>query len=116
MLALGRDAARLPAGAEPVAVARYDDDTLDTALAGRSCDVVFHLAAYGVAPGERDTDTMFDVNLRGTAAMVRAAKRLGAGALVYAGSSAEYAEAPTGMAITEALAILGLVFAFVFQG
>ena len=101
VIAVGRDPLHLPHATEQIGVARYDDATLAKALAGRQADLIFHLAAYGVAPGQRDPDLMFDVNVAGTSAMVRAAKLVGARALVYAGSSAEYAEAPSGMAITE---------------
>jgi nucleoside-diphosphate-sugar epimerase len=99
--AVGRDATRLPAGAEPVVVTQYNCPDLDSALAGKKCDVVFHLAAYGVLPTERDPDQMLAVNVVGTAAMVRVAAACGAAAFVYAGSSAEYADAVSGQAIDE---------------
>lgn len=99
--ALGRDATRLPAGAAPVLSARLDDEALAAALGALRFDVVYHLAAYGVAPDQRDPDTMFAVNVAGTAAIVRAARRAGARAVVYAGSSAEYREARHGTRIDE---------------
>lgn len=101
VVAVGREAAGMPLGAEAISVARYDDATLGAALRDVRCDVVFHLAAYGVTPSARDPEQMFDVNVAGTAAIVRTAARIGARAVVYAGSSAEYIEAPHGTAITE---------------
>ena len=102
VITVGRDATHNQQPAtEAVSVARYDDATLENALRGRQADVIFHLAAYGVAPGQRDPALMFDVNVAGPSAIVRAAKLVGARAVIYAGSSAEYVEAPNGMAIAE---------------
>lgn len=99
--AVGRDASRLPAGCDQAVVAQYDDATLASALEDRSCEVIFHLAAYGVAPDQRDPAQMFAANVAGTASLASLAARIGARAVIYAGSSAEYINAPPGMLIDE---------------
>lgn len=101
VIAVGRDASRLPVGAEPVEVQGFTREALDSALAVKACDVVFHLAAYGVLPSERDTETMLAVNVGGTAAIVRAAAKVGARAVIYAGSCSEYAPVEPGTFIDE---------------
>jgi UDP-glucose 4-epimerase len=68
---------------------RHSDRFL-SALAGERFEVVFHLAAAGVAPDNRETDSLFATNIAGTGALVEAAARCGAGAVVYCGSCAEY--------------------------
>lgn len=101
VVAVGRDAARLPRGAERVEVESFTFEALKAALAKQECDVVFHLAAYGVAPHERDLETMLAVNVSGTAAIVQVAAGLGARAIVYGGSCSEYAAAEPGTLIDE---------------
>lgn len=101
VIAVGRDATRLPRGAEPVEVKSFTLEALQAALAKKECDVVFHLAAYGVAPNERDLETMLAANVHGTAAIAQAAAGIGARAVVYGGSCAEYAAAEPGTFIDE---------------
>ena len=56
----------------------------------RPSDVVFHCAAYGIRPQDRDPARMFETNIVGTGAWVEAAASMGARAFVYAGSCSEY--------------------------
>lgn len=87
---LARPSSARIAGADAIAVPALEPDALAGALAGRRFDVTFHLAAYGVAPGDRDPGSMFAANVAGTAALVEAAARRGCGAFVYVGSCSEY--------------------------
>ncbi|MFZ1814789.1 MAG: NAD(P)-dependent oxidoreductase [Rhizobiaceae bacterium] len=98
---LVRDGSRFSTQARMLIAETFNDEALTAALGDERFDIVFHLAAYGVAPEQRDPKTMFAVNVAGTAAIVRAARRVGARALVYAGSSAEYREAAHGTSIVE---------------
>jgi UDP-glucose 4-epimerase len=82
-----------PHGVQSVVADCLDATHLAERLAGRECQVVFHLAAYGVTPGDRDTAQLAAVNVAGTGAVVEAAALLGAKAAVYAGSCSEYASA-----------------------
>lgn len=51
---------------------------------------VFHLAAHGAYPSQRDLPRMVDVNIRATAALLDVALELGGPPVVVAGSSSEY--------------------------
>jgi nucleoside-diphosphate-sugar epimerase len=77
------------------------DGDLAAALCGLHVNAVFHLAAYGVAPGDRDPVRTFAVNVAGTAALVRTAAAVDAEAMVYVGSCSEYADAEPGRLILE---------------
>jgi dolichol-phosphate mannosyltransferase len=52
-------------------------------------DVIFHLAAYGAYSWQTDLDTMLNVNVRATRAILQVALEIDA-RVVYAGSSSEY--------------------------
>jgi nucleoside-diphosphate-sugar epimerase len=52
-------------------------------------DVIFHLAAHGAYSWQDDLQTMLDVNVRCTAALLAGARSVNA-AMVHAGSSSEY--------------------------
>lgn len=67
------------------------DDAFDGAISGRSVETVFHLAGYGVRPGERDVEEMIRVNAALPATMTAFAALRGA-RLLTAGSNAEYAD------------------------
>ena len=90
---IARPDSRLNPGATAVRVETLSREALAQAMQGRRCDVLFHLATYGVAPHMRDLGTMFDVNVAGTAAAVEIACVAGAKAIVYAGSCSEYGKA-----------------------
>lgn len=91
----------LISGAEFMRTARLAEDELRNVLAGKQFNVLFHLAAYGVTPADNDPATTFDVNVAGTAAVVRAAAAVGADVVVYAGSCSEYDEAIPDVRISE---------------
>lgn len=65
--------------------------SVGAALAGRRFDVVFHLAAAGVAPRDREPGPMFAANAVGTGTLVQACADAHVPAIVYAGSCSEYA-------------------------
>jgi nucleoside-diphosphate-sugar epimerase len=100
---LARPGSAIPNEIDDVAVVAdiADRSAVAKAITGRSADVLFHLASYGVAPGDRDLATMFLVNVAATDAVVRAAPVLGARAFVFLGSCSEYAPPPWGVRIDE---------------
>jgi nucleoside-diphosphate-sugar epimerase len=98
---LGRRDPHVP-GTSFCPVAALTDAEFETAVADRRAAVVFHLAAYGVAPGQDDPRVAFDVNVAGTAAVVRMAARVKAQTIVYAGSCSEYSEEGFGTRLSEA--------------
>ncbi|MDP9154913.1 MAG: NAD(P)-dependent oxidoreductase [Pseudomonadota bacterium] len=65
-------------------------EKIEAALAGSSFDGVIHLAAAGVTPADRDSSAIFRVNAFLAPQMVSLAAKVGASAIVLAGSSAEY--------------------------
>ena len=67
-----------------------DRDGVDRAVAGAKPDWVFHLAAHGAYPTQKDLDQMIETNVRGTANLVAAAVHAGVNAFVNAGTSSEY--------------------------
>lgn len=97
---LGRNDPSIP-GARFLKVRSLADAELHRAVGGRRIDVVFHLAAYGVSPGDRETTTAFEANVQGTASVVEMAAKVGADTLVYTGSCSEYADCEPGHLISE---------------
>ena len=99
--ALGRsDTARsaiAALGAEPVPGDVLFEDELVHAIDG--CDTVFHVAGVN-AFCVRDLRELFDVNVRGSVTVVRAAARAGARRVVYTSSAATLGE-PKGTVGTE---------------
>jgi nucleoside-diphosphate-sugar epimerase len=63
-------------------------------------ETLFHLAAYGVLPGNRDSEVMLRVNVALPAALARLCGEWGA-RMIMAGSSAEYRRPPTNDPIRE---------------
>lgn len=98
---LVRAGASVPPGSDVVTVPSLSRDTVCAALQGRNFDVIFHLAAYGVKPTDRDPATTFSANIGGTDAIVRAASETAARAIVYLGSCSEYRDPVSGIPISE---------------
>lgn len=67
-----------------------DRRSLERALGRSRPDWIFHLAAYGAYPEQRDLDQMIATNLHGTANLLAAAEGVGFEAFVNSGSSSEY--------------------------
>lgn len=89
-----RDGAVAPDGVTAVRIGSLrPQDLIHAASEIASVDVIFHLAAYGVHPEQRDIAEMFAVNVAGTVAVVEFAKAVGARAVIYSGSCFEYADA-----------------------
>jgi len=78
----------------------WSAEGIATALGGRGFDCLYHLAAYGVVPTDRDSGEMFRVNAQLPAELVGLCGRSGA-AMVMAGSSAEYHQPDGKMLLTE---------------
>jgi nucleoside-diphosphate-sugar epimerase len=77
-------------GAELIHAPDFSEATLTAVLAGRRFEAVFHLAAYGVTPTDRDPALLEAINVEAPQAMVRHAAGLGARAFVLLGSGSEY--------------------------
>lgn len=94
----------IPRGARVVAVddlTALADPTHARALVSGRVDAVFHLAAYGVRPNDRDPATLRSVNVDAPAALVAAAHAWNAPVIVGAGSCAEYAPGNAGVPMRE---------------
>jgi nucleoside-diphosphate-sugar epimerase len=87
---LVRESAAAPDGFDLVRLKTFDRDAIRGVFRDRTFDVVFHLAAYGVSPKERDPALMLSVNVELTANLVMAASASNVRAFIYAGSCAEY--------------------------
>jgi nucleoside-diphosphate-sugar epimerase len=67
-----------------------DHAGLENTVASVRPDWIFHLAAHGAYPNQRDLDTIVATNVLGTVNLVRAAERAGFAAFINTGSSSEY--------------------------
>lgn len=79
----------------------WTPDSLLARLASRRFDAVVYLAAYGTIGSERDSVSLFRLNLAMADAAVQAAAAAQAKAFVLAGSSAEYAHLSTAKRLPE---------------
>lgn len=76
-----------------------DTTTIERLIADFRPEAIFHLAAYGTHPHERDMPQMLQVNVHGTANLLAAVAKVPCAAFVHAGSLKEYRE--SAMPITE---------------
>ncbi len=90
-----------PEGMSVIETASLDKEAIVSKLSERRYDAVFHLAAYGVAPGSRDPITTLQTNVLGTDAIIHAAAAVGARAVIYVGSCSEYHEPQPGVLVSE---------------
>jgi dolichol-phosphate mannosyltransferase len=67
-----------------------DLEAVEKAMTAAKPEWVFHLAAHGAYPEQKDFEQMVATNVRGTANLLRAAGRGGIEAFVNAGTSSEY--------------------------
>jgi UDP-glucose 4-epimerase len=67
-----------------------DSDGLTRAVEAARPEWIFHLAAYGAYPEQRDFERIIATNVSGTAGLLAAAERAGFDAFVNAGTSSEY--------------------------
>jgi len=84
-----------------IVVPEFEPSAIAHALSGRTFDLVFHLASYGVNPAERNAEAMFRVNVDVTRSVVQQAKLCGAKAAVISGSGGEYDLAGVTSPVTE---------------
>jgi nucleoside-diphosphate-sugar epimerase len=96
VVALGRRACPVE-GVKGVEAARLDSTSFRDAMAAQRFDVVFHLAAAGVHPADRNREELVRVNATLPAEVVAAASAYGVGSVVLMGSSAEYAGQGAGL-------------------
>jgi UDP-glucose 4-epimerase len=82
------------AGLRVLEVRSFETDELRKSLAGISCEVVFHLASYGVQAHDRDPDRMIDGNIRVTSHLLRAVSDWPLTKFIYTGSCSEYGFPP----------------------
>lgn len=87
---LQRSPDHVDARTELIRTDHLDRETIKARLDGRRFDLVFHLAGYGVRPGERDAALMFRTNVDATWALVDIASAWRPAAIVVAGSGSEY--------------------------
>ncbi len=88
-------------GVEILEVPSFQKQDLAAALAGRSADVVFHLASYGVQQDQRDLDQMIDGNVRALSIVLEATSSWKIQRFIHAGSCSEYAQPEAGVLIDE---------------
>lgn len=93
VIALVRPGAQLPEDGRliPVLLEDWSLAGIEAGVVGLDFGAIVHLAAYGVAPGDRDVEAMFAVNVQLPASLAMLAARRGDVSLVTVGSSAEYA-------------------------
>lgn len=68
----------------------FDRDGLRRSLAGISCDVVFHLASYGVQSHDRDSDQLIEGNVRLLSHLLPAVGEWPLQRFIFSGSCSEY--------------------------
>jgi nucleoside-diphosphate-sugar epimerase len=90
--AITRPGRHAPPGCKPVPVTAFLPDELRKLHLPGRLDGVVHLAAYGVAPNERDATEMATVNVACSQALVELARDHAVPRFVMAGTSAEYAD------------------------
>ena len=78
----------------------WNEPALRRALPSPNCETVFHLAAYGVRPSNRDIDSMMRINVELPAALVRLCKQWSA-RLVISGTFSEYMKPASNEPLTE---------------
>ncbi|MEN3363074.1 MAG: hypothetical protein V7606_348 [Burkholderiales bacterium] len=100
VLAVGRRACHI-AGAEEIETLLLESADIERALRHTSFDAVFHLAAAGVNPGDRDEKTLMAINSLLPGMMIPIAAKHGAKAVVTAGSCAEYQRPSGAKSLTE---------------
>lgn len=82
------------AGAEIVELPTFSNAALKKLFSQTSPDAVFHTAAYGVSPADRDPVEMIEGNLGYLARLLAAAKEANVGRFIHTGSCYEYGPAP----------------------
>lgn len=89
-------------GARVIESPSFSAAHLDTALAGVSADVVFHLASYGVHQADRDAAQLLEGNVSFLCNLLEATSSWPMQRFIYSGSCAEYGfPAQEGMPIPE---------------
>ena len=100
VLSLGRRASDV-AGVRNLVTPDFSREALTRTLGDVRFDALFHLAAAGVHPADRDAATLFETNTCVPARLVAFTQRAGARAIVIAGSSAEYRQPASATPVLE---------------
>ncbi|MBI3576831.1 NAD-dependent epimerase/dehydratase family protein [Candidatus Gottesmanbacteria bacterium] len=79
------------------------DPALEKIISSLKPSIIFHLAAYGAMPSEKDVGKMIEVNYMGTMNLVNAVKKYGFKLFVNTGSSSEYGIKSRAMVETDIL-------------
>ncbi len=91
---LTRPESRLPSNlagrVRHLVCADWNRQTLEKTLESVDFGLLYHLASYGVAPGDRDSSTLIDVNVMLPTSLVKISALHSSG-IVMTGSSSEYA-------------------------
>lgn len=87
-------------GAQVISCDDWSERGLRTALSGLDCEAVFHLAAYGVRPNNRDIDQLVGINVHLPVALVRLCHEWNA-RLVVSGTFSEYMKPVSNEPLTE---------------
>jgi nucleoside-diphosphate-sugar epimerase len=87
---LQRSPTPLPGVAETLHLPRWTPEGIQERLQGRTFDRVFHLAGSGVEPERSDLETIFRINVDCLRALVESHPVSCSGAIIVAGTSAEY--------------------------
>ncbi|MBV9518820.1 MAG: NAD(P)-dependent oxidoreductase [Hyphomicrobiales bacterium] len=90
LVAVGRPTSVLPPAHRQIKLEATSARVIAEALHGEAVDIVFHCAAYGIRPTDREPARMLATNMAATGAWVEAAAALGAKAFVHVGSCSEY--------------------------
>jgi nucleoside-diphosphate-sugar epimerase len=92
-----------PPGAVALRAARLEAAAIQALLPAEPFTAVFHLAAAGVAPHDRDPRTLVDSNVLLGHTLLEALRDRRPGSVVITGSCSEYAEGPAGVPLTESM-------------
>lgn len=92
---------QLPSGANQLIVPEFSYENIVNAVRNIKVDVIFHLAAYGVRPEDRDPLITANVNIIAPIALLEAAKNWNLQQFIHIGSCAEYGVPLLNTPITE---------------
>lgn len=88
-------------GVEVLTIPSYSPQNLNVALKGVRTDVVFHLAAYGVSPNDRDPHLMVEGNIGSITGLLMAVDSWPLKKFIHTGSCSEYGKQPNREPISE---------------
>jgi nucleoside-diphosphate-sugar epimerase len=84
------DRALLPKNVDIITIENFSYQNITTALKNISAETVFHLAAYGVPPNQRNPQEMLQANINATIALINATQKWPLKKFIYTSSCAAY--------------------------